>query len=1298
MGKKSEQNSRNTKINIEAFKKWRSMFGADELNYGKRDDVQKKILEFTYDNKTCACRIGSGGNSFMVSCEGVPAKNKNWLDIPVYCTCSKAEKSRSGRTGRGRSRYGYYDYDFFHEPPDIREWYRCNHMAAMFYRWEKLLIDFMGDGEEGEDDEARKRRKAYIEGSKVVLDVESVFQDKEKPAGFLLKFNIRELVKGLCTNRFFVDEYHKLLQDSKEDVRLSAEKWSNHYETIKCSKSYAFGHESCRAQAKMDSGSLEFSCNCQSPKAHNELCEHMLELLCTLWDYADTHPMDDLTDETAKILFKKYLPGSGRTGKVLSDEEKQEPENEPAKAQKKIATLLLTPYIEKLKSGLALSFYLCQTGRYMYPISDLDRLMIEYEREGVFEYGKNNKANFSKYDFAEGSKKWFDLISGLNEKISKFNNDADLFLPKKGVKAHLPIRIPLEGSMLDKVYGLLDADTAFFDRETFGGRDEELHLKAGKGQYRIDIRTFESMAAGQDFAGMSVDIRMPPIYRGEKNFYCIVDGKEKGQRVLALLKKSDLDLLQPILEQSKAEGSLSFEVGLGHLSDFYRKLLPPLLNADLVNFRDNCREKTETLLPPEVSFDFRLDYEDSYLILEAEAVYDENHINLLDPRNDIARDLTEESLIAEHIGRIFPIEEKEEGRYRKKVDNDGFFEFLENSLPTFHELGTVHGTETFLSRRLRGMPKIEMSVSLNSGILKLSISTADLSPEELLELLSAYQKKKRYYLLQNGEFVDFSDHDGVDQVLSMLDDLQVAPIEVIREKAAVPLYRALYLDRMMEERGDVTANRDRAFRALVRNFATIRDTDYEVPSEQERFLRPYQVFGFKWLRVLLEAGFGGILADEMGLGKTIQMITLFQSIKGEKDSDPALVVCPASLVYNWKEEIARFAPGLKTEVLVGHVQQRKEMLSLIGKEEQADVYVTSYDVLKRDIAAYDSIQFEIIVLDEAQYIKNRAAAVTKSVKVLRSKHRFALTGTPIENRLSELWSIFDFLMPGFLYAENEFTEKFDVPITRLQDAAATSRLKSMVSPFILRRLKADVLKDLPAKLEEVRYAYLDDVQRKVYDAQVVKIRKLIGQMGRDGKDRMKVLAELTRIRQICCDPSLLFSDYDGESAKRELCMELIKNALDGGHRVLLFSQFTSMLELLEEDLKKRKIEYYKITGSTPKEERLREAHLFNETAERDLFLVSLKAGGTGLNLTGADMVIHYDPWWNMAAQNQATDRAHRIGQSRQVTVFRLIAKDTIEEKILDLQEKKRDLANAILEGQGESLMSLSQEELMDLLS
>ena len=354
-----------------------------------------------------------------------------------------------------------------------------------------------------------------------------------------------------------------------------------------------------------------------------------------------------------------------------------------------------------------------------------------------------------------------------------------------------------------------------------------------------------------------------------------------------------------------------------------------------------------------------------------------------------------------------------------------------------------------------------------------------------------------------------------------------------------------------------------------------------------------------------------------------------------------------------------------------------------------------------DVMGRTGMDYELVFINDGSQDQTfpmlcRLAEEDKAVKILKGTHRFALTGTPIENRLSELWSIFDFLMPGFLFSADTFRSRYDVPITQMKDESVTELLAHMTAPFIMRRLKSDVLRELPEKLEEIRTAVFDDEQRRLYDAQVYVLRRQI-ETANTPQERFGILPELLKLRQICCDPALVFENYRGPSAKREACMDLIRSAIDGGHRMLLFSQFTSMMELLASDLKNEGIPFYTLTGATSGQERLRLVNAFNN-GDTPVFLISLRAGGTGLNLTGADLVIHYDPWWNLAVQNQATDRAHRIGQTRQVTEIRLIAAHSIEERIIELQEAKRELADAVLGAEGTSLMSMSAEDLMALLS
>jgi len=382
-------------------------------------------------------------------------------------------------------------------------------------------------------------------------------------------------------------------------------------------------------------------------------------------------------------------------------------------------------------------------------------------------------------------------------------------------------------------------------------------------------------------------------------------------------------------------------------------------------------------------------------------------------------------------------------------------------------------------------------------------------------------------------------------------------------------------------------------------------------------------------------------------------------------------------------------------IVAGNSSERKENLK---DYSDYDVVVTSYDLLKRDLDQYKILDFYAIIIDEAQNIKNHTTLVAKSVKLIKAKVRFALTGTPIENRLSELWSIFDFLMPGVLYSYQRFKKDYEINIIQNSDEGAVRKLQRMIKPFIMRRIKQDVLKEIPDKNEEIIYTKLSEEQEQLYLANLQQIKKGLHKKTSSefNTEKLKILAAITRLRQICCAPALVYEDYQGGSAKMDTCLELIQNAIEGGHKILLFSQFTSIFDLLEPRLKKEKIAFFRLDGSTNKIKRASLVDDFNND-DSPLFLISLKAGGTGLNLTSASIVIHFDPWWNIAAQNQATDRTHRIGQTKVVSVFKLIAKNTIEEKILQLQDAKQELSDQIINEGGASIANLTKDDFEQLL-
>jgi len=455
-------------------------------------------------------------------------------------------------------------------------------------------------------------------------------------------------------------------------------------------------------------------------------------------------------------------------------------------------------------------------------------------------------------------------------------------------------------------------------------------------------------------------------------------------------------------------------------------------------------------------------------------------------------------------------------------------------------------------------------------------------------------------------------------------------------------------------------------------------------------LRPYQKQGVFWMSFLARNRWGGVLADEMGLGKTLQALALIRHLGGR-----ALVVCPTSLLVNWQREAGRFAPELRVLVLSGG--RRQELFAEMGS---ADLVLTSYPLLRRDADRYRGVEFRVMILDEAQHIKNPESLNAQSAQSVRAEHRFVLTGTPVENSVRDLWSIMHFLMPGFLGTRADFKERFEVPIQAKPGGGEQRRLVERVRPFILRRKKAEVAKEIPEKLEQVAYCEMSAEQAEVYGALLsatrVKVGELVGGAAQ-GQARMVMLTALLRLRQACCDLRLLGDAMEGGpegSAKLELLEELLQQAMDGGHRVLVFSQFVAMLQLMRERLEALGVDYCYLDGSTKDRQQVVDRF---QTGQVPVFLISLKAGGVGLNLTAADTVIHFDPWWNPAVEAQATDRAHRIGQQKVVTVYKLIVRNTVEEKILTLQARKRELVEATLESEQPLMEGLSSEEILGLL-
>lgn len=627
--------------------------------------------------------------------------------------------------------------------------------------------------------------------------------------------------------------------------------------------------------------------------------------------------------------------------------------------------------------------------------------------------------------------------------------------------------------------------------------------------------------------------------------------------------------------------------------------------------------------------------------------------------------------------------------------DDMTYNFIVNGLNELSKTMELYISDKFRRMTVRPPIRPRLGVRPSGNLLELDISDDNYSAKELVEILNAYRMGAKYHRFKDGSFAIIENY--LAEFNGFTENLNISSKDINNGKLKIPTYRMLYLDSLQSCKSFHT-DYSEEFKKIVGDYRTeIGNTDKtSVPSSLAGIMRDYQKYGFCWMKTISAYKFGGILADDMGLGKTIQAISLMLDEKKRSEKHVTnLIVCPSSLVLNWENEILKFAPQLKTVSVIGAAAARDRLFGKILSEEY-DAVITSYTLLSKDIEKYENLIFRLHFIDEAQYIKNHNTQAARAVKSVRSEIRFALTGTPIENSLAELWSVFDFIMPDFLFGYIYFKKTYEVPIVTEKNEEAIKNLQNSVAPFILRRLKKDVLNELPDKTETVLISDMEGKQRKLYTAAAAMLRKCVDNgFGGNQMEHIKILAMLTRLRQICCDPHLVYENYTDKSAKLEQCIELVESCVDSGHKILLFSQFTSMLDIISRRLQEINISFYMLKGSTNPKDRIRMVNDFNKNDVK-VFLISLKAGGTGLNLTGADIVIHYDPWWNVSAENQASDRAYRIGQKNNVQVYKLIARNSIEENILKLQKNKSDLSD-IIYGENIDITKMSAEEILKIL-
>ena len=607
--------------------------------------------------------------------------------------------------------------------------------------------------------------------------------------------------------------------------------------------------------------------------------------------------------------------------------------------------------------------------------------------------------------------------------------------------------------------------------------------------------------------------------------------------------------------------------------------------------------------------------------------------------------------------------------WRQSLKAEAVHTFFQEVLPAFEALGELKISESL--QNLYQVQKPQIHISSKGSLLEIQFDFQDIDQEEINRAMKALVEKQDYYISSTNQVYYFDEETK--RIRQNLDDLGMEEIESDSFHARKSL--AYTLSHLFKDQDQVTFTEE--FRHLAHDLTHPEDfpmTALNIKAD----LRDYQKKGIQWLQMLHHYGFGGILADDMGLGKTLQAIAFLSSQMHEKSR--VLILAPSGLIYNWADEFQKFAPNLDVAVVHGLKPYRETILA-----EKHQVYVTSYATFRQDSEIYQNLSFDFLFLDEAQVMKN---AQTKIAKILRKfvvPSVFALSGTPIENNLGELWSIFQIVLPGLLPAKKDFMK------------LPAERVAQFIKPFVMRRKKEDVLTELPDLIEVVYKNELEDQQKAIYLAQLQQMQERLGQVtdAEFQRNRVEILTGLMRLRQICDTPALFMEDYKGDSGKLDSLRDLLSQIAEGNHRVLIFSQFRGMLDRIEKELPQLGLTSFKITGSTPSQERQEMTKAFNQ-GERDVFLISLKAGGVGLNLTGADTVILVDLWWNPAVESQAIGRAHRMGQDQAVEVYRLVTRGTIEEKIQELQEQKKNLVSEVLDGT-ESRGSLTLTEIQEIL-
>lgn len=905
----------------------------------------------------------------------------------------------------------------------------------------------------------------------------------------------------------------------------------------------------------------------------------------------------------------------------------------------------------------------------LYSLKDIDGFLVAYYNKIPVKYGKDFTFDIKNQRLSSEEKeliKFIELLKDIDLSGSSYKRVEQKLVSGKSI--HIPKALLRQFISIIKNFRVYLGD-GFYSRQI------ETEIIEDKVPIPFNLKEIGDMMKLEAPNGI-------PEFLGDSDNVFLYN------TIIYIPPQSQIEKISPYIEAFNHSNSIFFTKN--EEERVLRKLIPSIqkVSDDLI-ISNGISDK---IVSAPVSFKFYFDKEDE-IYLKLMVCYDKYEFNYFDDFNEkiIYRDSIKENEVIELLRRFGFEAVKKNFMFFK--DEEHIFDFFKRDVLELQKVGEVFYSDNFTGIKSIGTKSFKADVRAGKyDYFDFKFKIADLSPEETYNILTAFRDNRKYYRLENGEFLDLEELE-LKKFLKLLDSLEEGSgindntIEINKAKG-------IYLEDYLEEEDIKYVKGRRGLKSLKNSLVKLKHKDFPLP-EINAELRSYQKDGYVWLKTLDFLGFGGILGDEMGLGKTLQTITFLASNKGKK----SIIIAPTSLVYNWKSEFMKFAPYMKVAVLNGAPIEREY---IIKHYKDYDVLITTYNLLKRDMNLYEDIEFDYCIIDEAQNIKNANSQNAKMCKAIKALRKFALTGTPLENSLMELWSIFDFIMPGYLYDEKKFTTRYHRRLN--EDEVIIKELTRMIKPFIMRRYKKDVIKELPDKIEKKLIVPMTDEQKEVYGTYVKYVKDLIEKKIEDNefkKSKIEILSFITKLRQICTDPSVTMENYAGGSGKIEALLDLVNQGISEGHKILVFSQFTSVLKNIAKEFKINDINYSYLDGQTPSKVRGKLVEDFNNDENISVFLISLKAGGTGLNLTSADIVIHFDPWWNPAVEDQATDRAHRIGQENVVEVIKMISEGTIEERIVDLQEQKKELIEKVV---GEDIEldnkidTFSDKEILSLFS